>query len=70
MTPTKYSEAIDRVWDVMKKRKITNEIMKLVQKSLPEDDNRKTLSDTDSLWYTIDGKILIGENVFQFQDYR
>lgn len=59
MTPMKYLEAIDRVWDVMGKRKITNEIIRCVIKELPEEDERKNLADTSSLWYTIDGKILI-----------
>jgi GTPase len=70
MTPMKYLEAIDRVWDVMGKRKITNEIIRCVIKELPEEDERKNLADTSSLWYTIDGKILIGDSVFKFQDYR
>lgn len=59
MTPMKYPEAIDRVWDVMGKRRITNEVIRCVLQELPEDDERKKLSDTSSLWYTVDGKILI-----------
>ena len=70
MTPMKYLEAIDRVWDVMGKRRITNEVIRYVLQELPEDDERKNLADTSSLWYTIDGKILIGDAVFKFQDYR
>lgn len=70
MTPMKYPEAVDRVWDVMDKRRITQEIMKLVQQSLPDDDPRKNAGDTKNLWYTIDGKILIGNAVFHFRDYR
>jgi len=66
----KYLEAIDRVWDVMGKRRITNEVIRYVLQELPEDDERKNLADTSSLWYTIDGKILIGDAVFKFQDYR
>lgn len=59
MTPMKYPEAIDRVWDVMGKRRITNDVIRCVLQELPEDDERKNLADTSSLWYTIDGKILI-----------
>lgn len=59
MTPMKYPEAIDRVWDVMGKRRITNEVIRCVLQELPEDDERKKFSDTSSLWYTVDGKILI-----------
>lgn len=70
MTPMKYPEAVDRVWDVMDKRRITHEIMRQVMRALPVDDPRKTASDTKSLWYTIDGKILIGDAVFHFRDYR
>lgn len=70
MTPMKYLEAIDRVWDVMGKRRITNDVIRCVLQELPEDDERKNLADTSSLWYTIDGKILIGDSVFKFQDYR
>jgi len=70
MTPMKYPEAVDRVWDVMNKRKITNDVLRCVMRELPEDDPRKNLADTSSLWYTIDGKILIGDCVFKFQDYR
>jgi hypothetical protein len=55
----KYPEAIDRVWDVMGKRRITNDVIRCVLQELPEDDERKKLSDTSSLWYTVDGKILI-----------
>ncbi len=43
MTPMKYPEAIDRVWDVMDKRKITNEVIRCVIRELPEDDDRKNL---------------------------
>jgi len=70
MTPMKYPEAVDRVWDVMDKRKITHEVIRCVMRELPEDDPRKNLADTSGLWYTIDGKILIGDCVFKFQDYR
>lgn len=70
MTPMKYPEAVDRVWDVMNKRRITNDIIRCVIRELPEDDPRKNLADTSSLWYTIDGKILIGDAVFHFRDYR
>jgi hypothetical protein len=70
MTPMKYPEAVDRVWDVMSKRKITNDVLRCVNRELPKDDPRKNLADTSSLWYTIDGKILIGDCVFKFQDYR
>lgn len=59
MTPMKYLEAIDRVWDVMGKRRITNDVIRCVLQELPEDDERKNLADTSSLWYTVDGKILI-----------
>ncbi len=59
MTPMKYPEAIDRVWDVMGKRKITNDVIRCVLRELPEGDTRKELADTSGLWYTIDGKILI-----------
>lgn len=70
MTPMKYPEAVDRVWDVMGKRRITNEVIRCVLQELPEDDERKNLADTSSLWYTVDGKILIWDAVFKFQDYR
>lgn len=70
MTPSKYPEAIDRVWDVMGKRRITNDVIRCVLNELPGDDPRRDTKDTSGLWYTVDGKILIGENVFKFQDYR
>jgi len=70
MTPMKFPEAVDRVWDVMDKRKITHEVIRSVLRELPADDDRINLWDTSSLWYTIDGKILIGDCVFKFQDYR
>jgi Obg family GTPase CgtA-like protein len=34
MTPMKYPEAVDRVWDVMHKRKVIPEIEKLVRSTL------------------------------------
>jgi len=37
MTSMKNSEAVDRVWDVMGKRKITNEVEKLVVKNLAKE---------------------------------
>lgn len=70
MTPMKYPEAVDRVWDVMNKRKITNDVLRCVLRELPEDDDRRDTKDTSGLWYTVDGKILIGDCVFKFQDYR
>lgn len=70
MTPMKYPEAVDRVWDVMYKRKITNDVLRCVLRELPEDDDRRDTKDTSGLWYTVDGKILIGDCVFKFQDYR
>ena len=70
MTPMKYLEAVDRVWDVMAKRRITNEVIRCVLEELPEDDPRRDTKDTSGLWYTIDGRILIGDAVFKFQDYR
>ncbi len=70
MTPMKNAEAVDRVWDVMDKRRITHEVMRQAIRSLPDDDPRKNLPDTSSVWYTIEGKILIGDAVFNFRDYR
>ncbi len=69
MTPMRYPEAVDRVWDVMHKRKIIPAIEKAVRKeieSIPE--NMRVNS--GNLWYTIPGKVLIGEAVFKFSDYR
>ncbi len=68
MTSMKNSEAVDRVWDVMGKRKITNEVEKLVVKNLAKEWREITRS--DEIWYTVEGKILIGDAVFQFRDYR
>lgn len=68
MTSMKNSEAVDRVWDVMSKRKIINEIEKLVIKKLATEN--KSVSRNEQIWYTVEGKILIGDVVLQFRDYR
>ncbi len=68
MTSMKNPEAVDRVWDVMGKRKITNEIEKLVAKNFAKEGREITRS--DEIWYTVEGKILIGDAVLQFRDYR
>ena len=52
MTSMKNIEAVDRVWDVMGKRKITNEIEKLVMKSLATEGREITRS--DEVWYTVE----------------
>lgn len=72
MTPMRYPEAIDRVWDVMSKRRIVDEILKQVVKNMSPEEaiNYQNLKDMSHLWYTVDGKILIGEAVFSFRDYR
>jgi len=43
MTPMKFPEAVDRVWDVMDKRKITHEVIRSVLRELPADDDRINL---------------------------
>lgn len=72
MTPLKYPEAVDRVWDVMTKRKILNEILRqVVKNSSPEEaETYENLRDLSHIWYSVDGKILIGEAVFNFRDFR
>lgn len=72
MTPLRYPEAIDRVWDVMDKRKILDEILKqVIQNASPEDaEVYKNLRDLTHIWYSVEGKILIGDAVFQFRDFR
>ncbi len=72
MTPMKYHEAVDRVWDVMTKRKILDEILRqVIKNSSPEDaDTMRNLKDLSHIWYTVDGKILIGDAVFNFRDFR
>jgi predicted GTPase len=72
MTPLKYLEAVDRVWDVMTKRKILNEILRQVVKNSPPEDAEtyKNLRDLSHIWYSVEGKILIGEAVFNFRDFR
>ncbi len=72
MTPLRYPEAVDRVWDVMTKRKILDEILRQVIKNSPpeEAETYKNLRDLSHIWYAIDGKILIGEAVFNFRDFR
>jgi hypothetical protein len=69
MTSMKNEEAVDRVWDVMWKRKITNEIEKLVMKNLVAAQDEQRIKNSD-IWYTVEWKILIGDAVFQFRDYR
>jgi len=72
MTPMKYPEAVDRVWDVMTKRKILDEVLRQVMKnSQPEEaESMKNLRDLTHIWYSVEGKILIGEAVFNFRDFR
>ena len=72
MTPLRYPEAVDRVWDVMGKRKIIDEVIRQVMKNVSPEDakNFQNLKDSSYIWYTIDGKILIGDAVFNFRDYR
>lgn len=72
MTPMKYPEAVDRVWDVMTKRKILDEILRQVIKNTPteEAESIKNLNDLSYIWYSVDGKILIGDAVFNFRDFR
>jgi hypothetical protein len=72
MTPLRYPEAVDRVWDVMEKRKIGNEIIRQVMKNVTPEEAQsfQNLKDASYIWYTIDGKILIGDAVFNFRDYR
>jgi hypothetical protein len=70
MTPMKYPEAVDRVWDVMDKRRILPGIIREVLKNMTPEEQEMNSKDTSGLWYTIDGKILIGDSVFKFQDYR
>jgi hypothetical protein len=66
----KYPEAVDRVWDVMDKRRILPGIIREVLKNMTPEEQEMNSKDTSGLWYTIDGKILIGDSVFKFQDYR
>jgi len=72
MTPLRYPEAVDRVWDVMEKRKIGNEVIRQVMKNVTPEEAQsfQNLKDASYIWYTIDGKILIGDAVFNFRDYR
>ncbi|MBP7823032.1 GTPase ObgE [Candidatus Gracilibacteria bacterium] len=70
MTPMKYPEAVDRVWDVMHKRKILPAIIREVLQNMTPEESSTVSQDTSGIWYTIDGKILIGDSVFKFQDYR
>lgn len=70
MTPMKYPEAVDRVWDVMHKRKILPAIIREVLTNMTPEERATVSQDTSGIWYTIDGKILIGDSVFKFQDYR
>lgn len=59
MTPMKYSEAVDRVWDVMHKRKILPAIIREVLKNMTPEEQERASHDTSGIWYTIDGRILI-----------
>lgn len=72
MTPLRYPEAVDRVWDVMTKRKILDEIIRQVIKNASPEEATifQNLKDPSHIWYTVDGKILIGDAVFSFRDYR
>ena len=72
MTPMKYPEAVDRVWDVMDKRRITQAIEKLVRANLAKSESENSELETQNwnIWYTVEWKILIGDCVFKFQDYR
>ena len=72
MTPLRYPEAVDRVWDVMTKRRILDEVLRQVIKNTPpeEAETYKNLRDLSHIWYSVDGKILIGEAVFNFRDFR
>ncbi len=70
MTPMKYTEAIDRVWNVLHKRKIIPAIEKLVRRNLSETLDSELSTLNSDIWYTVPGKILIGDAVFKFSDYR
>lgn len=63
MTSMKNPDAVDRVWDVMHKRKIIPAIEKLALKESMKNEDW-------NLWYTIPWKILIWDAVFKFGDYR
>jgi hypothetical protein len=52
----------------MHKRKVIPEIEKLVRSTL--NIEHWTLNIGSNIWYTIPGKILIGDAVFKFSDYR
>lgn len=72
MTPMSNPEAVDRVWDVMKKRKILNSVLKQLMQSLPEEERSSynNIDQSDHIWFTIPGKILIEDAVFHFRDFR
>jgi hypothetical protein len=70
MTLMSNSEAVDRVWDVMHKRKMLNDIEKLVRKNIATSAEETTTSDIKNIWFALDGVIHIGEATFQFRDKR